>query len=323
MTKQMIFTHGGGRFANQFLNQLNFRALELEYPKAIRITSLPFLRYDFFETAQEPKGVIKIIAALQKLIYSLSSSSRFQHYTNIGWCWILHAGATLLGGTRSLACRSMYELSMPAERTDETRLDVLVKAYPGEHLVLCGWPLRCWDLVQKHATALRADFTFKPFYTEPARRVVDHIRQQGFAKIIGLQIRQMDYRQFMDGRYSFAMQAYLDFANEAAQTLFPGHNVALLVTSDEKQDNLPQRPHIFKGPGKPLGSHHYMSDLIALSLCDLIIAPPSTFAATASFLGQTPYLPLTDKGQTPRREDVLDNGLYDAVRRPDLSGVIA
>ena len=53
------------------------------------------------------------------------------------------------------------------------------------------------------------------------------------------------------------------------------------------------------------GPEHPVSALHAMSLCDYIIGPPSTFSGWASFMGRVPRLQLKSRDQAVRLEDFV------------------
>jgi hypothetical protein len=64
---------------------------------------------------------------------------------------------------------------------------------------------------------------------------------------------------------------------------------------------------------------HFVESMTELSLCDVIVSPPSTFAGWAAFLGQVPQLSLTRLDQIIRREDLTDDPFHIVEPRPDLA----
>ena len=321
---RILFTHGGGRFANQFLTELNLAALQIQKAGELDYLSVPFASYRFFDQPQIAVSLwFKTLKVVQIFIATCVKSDRLRYQLEKHLALILHRLATACKRSTSLACKTMYYPEVKAEHTDETHLARLLEKQDKPNLILCGWPLRCWDLVEKHASLLRQKYKFADRYIQPASHVIDTIRQVGYDKIIGVQIRQTDYKTFMNGQYFFTADIYLKFCEQVAQTFFPGKKVALLIASDTTQKDLSSALPVFLGPGKPLGAHSYICDIVALSLCDLIVAPPSTFSAVASFMGRIPYLPLRQADQDPNAQQVFQNGLFDAVKDPTLQGVIA
>jgi len=58
---------------------------------------------------------------------------------------------------------------------------------------------------------------------------------------------------------------------------------------------------------------------VELSLCDLIVGLPSTFSATAAWLGTVPLGPVGTAGQELAAAQLLRDPLLDAARQADFS----
>lgn len=120
-----------------------------------------------------------------------------------------------------------------------------------------------------------------PAAVERARAATTRARR-GRGTLIGIHVRRGDYDGFLGGRYFFEWSTYERVMSEVV-TSWGGTDVAFLVTSTEPAPagfarDLAWAP----GPGDAVG------DLTALSRCDLLIGPPSTFSHWASFVGGAP-----------------------------------
>ena len=96
-----------------------------------------------------------------------------------------------------------------------------------------------------------------------------------------------------------------------------GPDCCLVVATDENQP-----PDILHGlnavwcTGAIGQTGHFVESMTELSLCDVIVSPPSTFAGWAAFMGQVPQLPLTRADQVIRREDLTDDPFHNVEPRP-------
>src|ERR1019366_8455995 len=114
---------------------------------------------------------------------------------------------------------------------------------------------------------------------------------------VGVHIRQSDYRQWDNGRFYFSTAQYAGWIRQLVD-LHPGRRIAVVVASDEWQDpaqfaGLP----IYPATGNPNAGGHWFENWIELSLCDIVVCPPSTFSATAAFLGEVPLWPVMAEDQ--------------------------
>lgn len=153
----------------------------------------------------------------------------------------------------------------------------------GDHRVVVaqGWQFRADALVDAHADRIRRHLTPVPSVRAEGEAAVARAREDG-AVAIGLHVRRGDYRQFRGGRYHYDDPTYA-LLMERSLDLFPGRRVTFVVCSNEQTDfSEPSGTRVVRGPGGEL------SDLHALSRCDLIVGPPSTYSMWASYVGNVP-----------------------------------
>lgn len=144
-----------------------------------------------------------------------------------------------------------------------------------------GWNFRAPACLQRQATHVRAYFQPVAQHAEASRQAAAQLRRQADV-LIGVHVRQGDYRGWKGGRFFFPVSRYAAWMKELAGQ-FGGARVAFLVCSDEarRREEFPGLWVGF-GPGLPI------RDLYALAECDYIFGPPSTFSQWASFYGNKP-----------------------------------
>jgi hypothetical protein len=156
----------------------------------------------------------------------------------------------------------------------------------------------------KHSETIRAFF-------RPLKRIEEkidrHIKKarEGANILIGVHIRQGDYREFRDGMYYYTTEEYAVTMEQVAK-LLPDRSLTFLICSDAPQDHRYFQEFSFEfGPG------HFIEDLYALAACDYIIGPPSTFSQWASFYGRVPRYVINYKAEQfygiESREPLLEN----------------
>ena len=109
-------------------------------------------------------------------------------------------------------------------------------------------------------------------------------------------MRLTDYAKFNGGAYFYAPADYRRWMEQTA-ALRPGRTRFLLFS-----DAMPS-VETFAGLDARPGPEHPVSAMHAMSLCDAIIGPPSTFSGWASFMGRVPRLPIKSRDQVVRDED--------------------
>jgi hypothetical protein len=106
--------------------------------------------------------------------------------------------------------------------------------------------------------------------------------------VVGVHIRQDDYRHWKNGIYFYETERYAQWMMELTARNPDKKIVFLVCASNSLDESLFTGLSVVKGPGFPAG------DLHALSLCDKIIGPPSTFSGWASYHGAVPLCVLRD-----------------------------
>jgi hypothetical protein len=203
-------------------------------------------------------------------------------------CSRLLAGSPELGPLRTIRLNwpQFCDLDDPAIVADlERRRLVLLK----------GWLFRNPSGVERHGAVLREFFRPVAGIRREAERTFDSARSRGDL-VVGVHIRHHDYRAFMDGRYFYPFTTYVALMRSLAETVTP-RRAAFLVCSDEAQD-----PSIARGLPVTFSSMGPAHDLWALSRCDLVMGPPSTFSAWAAFLGEKPLWELQSPDCDPELE---------------------
>ena len=123
-----------------------------------------------------------------------------------------------------------------------------------------------------------------------AESVVSRARESGH-QVIGVHIRQEDYRFWKGGVHYYETSQYVRWMRRCEE-FSPGVKLVFVVCASNDLNPLEfSGINVVMGPGSPLG------DLHALSLCDQIMGPPSTFSMWASYYGNVPLLPLLNKNQ--------------------------
>jgi hypothetical protein len=135
---------------------------------------------------------------------------------------------------------------------------------------------------------------------ELVRNKVDIRLEKEKRILIGVHIRRKDYRTFYGGAYFFDFSVYRDIMQQLSNLLVQdGKETCFIVCSDEPvPDSFAQGLTVIA-----MNSPDAISDLYALSKCDYIIGPPSTFSQWASFFGEVPIRVITSENEKIRLDD--------------------
>lgn len=148
----------------------------------------------------------------------------------------------------------------------------------GRRLFTRAWQMRGYRLMEKHRGALLRYFAPSPFMRQIIEPALSGLRD-GVDVLVGVHLRRGDYRVFNNGRWYYEDDDYARYMDRVV-ALHPGQRVRFVVCSNEPIPNgFHQRFDVRPGPG------HHVGDLFALSECDLIMGPPSTYSAWAAVYG--------------------------------------
>jgi hypothetical protein len=100
--------------------------------------------------------------------------------------------------------------------------------------------------------------------------------------LVGVHMRQGDYRNFCEGLMFYTTQEYVDVMRQL-QAQRPEKRVVFLICSDEEQCR-----DSFEGLRTVFGPSDAIGDLYSLAYCDYIFGPNSSFSQWASFWGNVP-----------------------------------
>jgi hypothetical protein len=154
-----------------------------------------------------------------------------------------------------------------------------------------GWLFRDEPRLQKHAEAVRKFFEPTGAIAQKVKSHMNKIRDECDV-LVGVHIRQGDYRNFEGGRYFYESRGYARMMKEV-EGLFPDKSVGFLICS-----NAAQNPEVFADFKHAPGPGHFVEDMYALAACDYIMGPPSTYTLWASFYGNVPLYQVKDPSRS-------------------------
>ena len=158
-----------------------------------------------------------------------------------------------------------------------------------------GWRFRAPESVRRQADKIREYFRPVAGLADASRQVVARLRQVAEV-IIGVHLRQGDYRTWKQGQYFFPPERYAAWMRELAGQ-FPGRKTAFFVCSNE-----PRQASEFTGLTVVIGAGTLVVDLYTLAGCDYILGPPSTLSQWASFYGNKPLYHLRSSDDRVERD---------------------
>lgn len=158
-------------------------------------------------------------------------------------------------------------------------IPILCKTFP--HIFWKVWDNR--DIEIKKDTYDLIQYIFSP------KKSIKDLVEKKFALerkeadiIIGVHIRRGDYEKWLNGKYFFSFNEYLRICL-SLKTEFAHKKCKFFLASNE---GLPS--YLYNELNSFTIGQNAASDLYALSCCDYIVGPPSSFSRWASFFGKIP-----------------------------------
>ena len=171
-------------------------------------------------------------------------------------------------------------------------------------LALRGYHFRHHPWARRHADAIRAYFEPLAAIRAEAETAVAAVRARADV-VVGVHIRHGDYAKHLDGRFFYSIPTYLRLMRECEKLLAP-QRVAFIILS-----NAAHEADEFAEFDATPGPGGLVSDLHAMSLCDRIVGPPSSYSSWAAFYGEVPIA----RVQQPDR--ALTPADFTLLRSPD------
>lgn len=146
--------------------------------------------------------------------------------------------------------------------------------------------------INKHILIIRSLFKFRP---EVYDSVNKHLGTFDGCTI-GVHVRKGDYKDWRGGLYYYDNETYINVMLKLKDIF--GDKCRFLVCSNEKFEIQADGIDSFQ-----IENASAVLDLCALSMCDYIVGPPSTFSQWASFIGNKPLCYILFKDQIFKKED--------------------
>lgn len=319
MLPQVIYTHGGGRLGNQVLRFAHWIAWARAHPGRVEVLDLAFWPFaDLFAVWREHPGCVFPVRA--------GRADRWARRRATWPRWLREWSEARTRLPRVVQAAGHWwpgwqAVELDIARGESADLDdpeFIARLARRRVTTCCGWKIASWRLVAEQQEELRKFFCPAPEFARRAQNRIGAISAQHDV-VIGLLIRQSDYREWNEGRFYFSTEQYAAWIRELV-ALHAGRRVAILIASEVRQEaekfaGLP----VHFATGTLNAGGHWFESWVELSRCDLIVSPPSTFSATAAFLGGVPLWPVVSVDQTMAFDQIIGDGMIGAARHPVFS----
>ena len=282
--KAIILEHGGGELANQLWNFASIYAFALE--RGLSVENPSFFEYhSFFRFLPKESALTKLFSSLFKTANRRRRSHPIKRFGRLAY----RAIANLKGAVHR-PCLFSSENSISAVTYLPPTGKIPHELENCSEIYFKGWLFRNPRGLEKHRKDLVT--LFRP-NEEIETEVHEHIRgiRAHFAHVIGIHIRQGDYKTFKKGKYLIDQ----DRAREVIDEYVNEHGLAadktcFIICSDGKIN-----PDKFSGLNFRISNMPAMHDLFLLSSTDAIIGSDSSFGDFASWYGNIPHVVMTQE----------------------------
>jgi len=278
--KSIILKHGGGELANQLWNYVSIYAHGLE--NNILVKNPSFFEYHSFFRFLPTES---ILAKMFSLFFR-----RFRRRSHI----INRAGRLKY----ALISKIVSLLNSSCVFSSENTKNIITYLPPTspfperfrecDTLFFSGWLFRNPKGMEKWRDELIAVFTPRQEIVARADATIRKLWESS-SKVIGIHVRQGDYKSFKDGAYWVPQARFREILDEylLERGLYPT-DVSLFIASDGPIDE-----SVFSGFTKVISKEDAVTDLFTLARTDIIIGSDSSFGAFASWYGNIPHIVVT------------------------------
>ena len=149
---------------------------------------------------------------------------------------------------------------------------------------LKGFHFSSGELAFKHRSQICDILRFRNSEVLPIENLINEAKKK-YELLLGVHIRQNDYKSFYDGKFYLTPDQYLQFVENFKSLNLPSQRIGKVICSDDKETlQKIQNNH----PDYLFPNGNIAQDMYALSKCDYIIGPKATTMSTwASFIGES------------------------------------
>lgn len=149
-----------------------------------------------------------------------------------------------------------------------------------------------WDALFAHKDEVLGYLKFSRQYIERAQKKIDEYKTETESILVGVHVRRGDYKTWRNGKYYYTNEEYRCFFQQFAENT--NKNVTFVVCTNDSELNASDLMGL--NYSLKINGCDQVTDLLVLSKCDYIMAPPSTYSWWAAFIGNCKYLTIVDRG---------------------------
>lgn len=286
MRKIVILKHGGGELANQLWNFISVYAWSLKANATIKNPSF-FEYHGHFNFLENESWPIKILAKLFA-DYRGRKQNTWKRLWRGLYSWYPRL-ITLVAGKKIISSQNITNKVTYLPPTSHL-IQEKVNLDKEKTVYMTGWLFRNPRGLQKYNREIKEVFAPRPDILNKVNNIIGECRKK-YSNIIGIHIRQWDYRTFKGGRYFIEQKRIRRIVDQyLGQANLDPTKTLLLVMSDG-----PIESEQFKGLNFRISQENAVTDLFLLSKTDAIIGSDSSFGHFASWYGDIPHIVISNE----------------------------
>lgn len=280
MKKYVILKNGGGELANQLWNYVSIYACALH--SGAHVSNPSFFEYHRYFTLWKQEGFLTRFLSF----WFKGRLRRRSHFINQFW---RRTYRLYVAWMEFLNSSSIY--SSENKESEVTYLSPTVQNnLPlSESIYFEGWLFRNPEGLRLYREQIQAAFSPTPKILQRVTELTNTLKK-GDVKLIGIHLRQGDYKIFKKGVYLITPERMRETVDEyLSEKDIKSEQAVLFIASDG-----PIPAKAFNGYRVHISSESAVTDLFMLSRADAIIGSNSSFGHFASWYGNIPHIVATD-----------------------------
>ncbi|MDP3962623.1 MAG: hypothetical protein Q8Q03_02035 [bacterium] len=280
MKKIIILKHGGGELANQLWNYISIYAYGLEISAEVQNPSF-FEYHSHFNFLKNESPLTRFFSSWFRDSTARRGSLKNRFWRNI----YLILVRIMKPFSKNSWISSENEMNQVVYIPPTSSLDFLDNVKIG---YFSGWLFRNPVGLAKYRKNIISAFAPSKDTEKRVEDIIQPLRKE-YEKIIGIHLRQSDYRTFKGGDYFISQTRVKEIIDEFIQkNSIDKNRILFLMTSDG-----PIESGIFRNLNAYISKENSVTDLFLLSSTDMIIGSDSSFGAFASWYGNIPHIIMT------------------------------
>ncbi len=283
--KIIVLNHNGGQLANQLWNYMSIYAYCLH--KGFECRNYCFFEYGQYFSIPVSNTFIDFIFfrsfPIACRIFSFEIAKKI-------WRKAYKISAKLIKMAHPISIiysrttrDSLGTYLLPPSYASKKELHVLEEG--NSSIYFDGWLFRNPKGIIDYRSEIIEHLKPRAQIRKGVREIMSPLRHQ-FALVIGIHIRQGDYKEFKGGRFFIEQQRVRQILNEYIQQFKVNKETTCFVVCSNGEIDF----SCFNGLNMVKSGKNFIEDLFILASCDLIIGSDSTFGSFASYYGNIPHI---------------------------------